>query len=322
MSGQSLVSVGLPTYNRAASLRRAIESVLVQDYQNIELLISDNASTDETEALCLDAARRDRRIKYVRQQTNQGGIANFHEVLKQSAGEFFMWLADDDWLDQSYLRQCVRVLSESSDYSLVCGKSRYFDQGEFVNEGLAIDLLQEQGSDRVLGYYGKVADNGTFYGLMRRSQILQVPLQKKFGGDWFVVAGIAFMGKIKTLESTCVNRNLGGAAASFEKIAAALGLSSFAVKHPNLTIAGLAFGDIVWRCPAYSGEGIFSRLWLGVRVFALIADRGKTLFGRGTYSGFLPRRLAFTIMSRVLPADKFDKIRAWRRKRRAVRAGQ
>lgn len=316
------MSVGLPTYNRAASLSRAIESVLAQDYQSFVLLISDNASTDETETLCLEAVQRDSRVKYLRQQSNQGAIANFHEVLRQSEGEFFMWLADDDWLDQSYLRQCVEILTESPDYSLVCGRARYFDQGEFANEGLVMDLLQDQGSDRVLGYYSKVADNGTFYGVMRLPQVLQVPLENRFGGDWFLVAAIAFMGKIKTLEGTYLNRNLGGATASFEKIAAALGLSSFAVNHPNLNIAAAAFCDIVWRCPAFSKEGMFSRLWLGLRAFALIADRGSTLFGRSAYSKYFPRRIAFTIMSSVLPADRLEKIRAWRRKRRAARADQ
>lgn len=89
---------------------RAIESALNQDFQNIELLISDNASTDETEAICLDAARRDNRVKYLRQQTNQGATANFREVLRQSGGEFFMWLADDDWLDQSYVGRGERFI--------------------------------------------------------------------------------------------------------------------------------------------------------------------------------------------------------------------
>src|SRR5438552_18501845 len=87
MSNKPLISIGLPTYNRSATLAKAIESVLSQDYRNIELLISDNASTDDTEAICLKVARQDKRVKYLRQQTNQGPVANFREVLRRSGGD-------------------------------------------------------------------------------------------------------------------------------------------------------------------------------------------------------------------------------------------
>jgi glycosyltransferase involved in cell wall biosynthesis len=216
MSSEPLVSIGLPTYNRAATLVRAIESALKQDYQNIELLISDNGSIDETEAICLDAASRDNRVKYLRQQTNQGATANFSEVLRQSGGEFFIWLADDDWLDQSYIDRCVRILRERPDYSLVCGKARYFQEGKFLYEGVAIDLPQQRGSDRVLAYYAEVADNGTFYGVMRRAEILRVPIRNAMGGDWLLIAAIAFTGKVKTLSDVHANRSLGGAVRSIQ----------------------------------------------------------------------------------------------------------
>jgi glycosyltransferase involved in cell wall biosynthesis len=311
MSNKPLVSIGLPTYNRAATLGRAINSALNQDYQNIELLISDNASTDETEAICLDAARRNKRVKYLRQQTNQGATANFREVLRQSGGEFFMWLADDDWLDQSYVGRCVQVLVERPDYSLVCGKARYFHERRFVREGAAIDLLQDKGSERVLAHYGQVEDNGTFYGLMRRTQILRAPLRNTLGGDWLLVAAIAFMGKVKTLPDVYANRSLGGATASYEKIAATLGLSSFAANHPNLSIAASAFSDIVWRSTVYSKGGILRRLSLGCKVFALVARRGGLSFIQ------VCREIAFIVMTKLLPAAMVDKIHNRRRHRRA-----
>lgn len=83
-----LVSIGIPTYNRAASLRRAIESALAQDYVNLEVVISYNASTDETQAVCEGFARKDSRIRYIRQVTNHGAVANFRNALSQPKGEF------------------------------------------------------------------------------------------------------------------------------------------------------------------------------------------------------------------------------------------
>lgn len=308
MSNKPLVSIGLPTYNRAATLGRAIESALNQDYQNIELLISDNASTDETEAICLDAARHDNRVKYLRQQTNQGATANFREVLRQSGGEFFMWLADDDWLDQSYVGRCVQVLLERPDYSLVCGKARYFREGKFVHDGDAIDLLQDWGSDRVLAYYEQAGANGAFYGLMRRTQLLRVPIRNTLGGDWLLIAAIAFIGKIKTLPDVYANRSLGGMSATYEKIAATLRLSQFTVNHPNLSVAASAFSDIVWQSPVYSKGGIFSRLSLGYKVFSVVARQGGLSFIQ------VVRELGFIVMTELLPAGMVDKIHNRRRR--------
>ena len=95
------VSIGIPTFNRADLLRRSIESALGQDYPNIEVLVSDNASTDETPAICQGLGDR---IKYFRQSINLGPLTNFSKVLEMASGEFFMWLGDDDWIDASYVR--------------------------------------------------------------------------------------------------------------------------------------------------------------------------------------------------------------------------
>src|SRR5229473_2324672 len=107
MNSAPLVTIGLPTYNRASELKRAVESVLAQDYSNLELVISDNASTDDTQLVCERFCAQDNRIRYIRQPTNRGAAANFHEVLQRAGGEFFMWLGDDDWLDSSYVAQCA-----------------------------------------------------------------------------------------------------------------------------------------------------------------------------------------------------------------------
>ena len=150
MSKQPLVSIGLPTFNGAATLARAIESALSQDYENLELVVFDNASTDETEAICLAAAQQNSKVKYFRRQTNLGAIANFREVLDHSSGEFFMWLGDDDWIDPSYVARCLEVLNEHPDYALVSGEAKYYEDDRLVFEGERIELLQPAGADRGL----------------------------------------------------------------------------------------------------------------------------------------------------------------------------
>ena len=92
-----LVTVGIPTYNRPAGLRRTLECIFSQTYRNLEILISDNCSeTVETRAVALAYQRADPRVRYHRQERNIGLEANFKFLLERARGEFFFWAADDD----------------------------------------------------------------------------------------------------------------------------------------------------------------------------------------------------------------------------------
>ncbi len=102
------VSIGLPVYNGEATLAMAIEALLSQTVSDLELIISDNASTDGTEAICRDFAARDTRVRYFRQQANLGSVANFGFVLELAAGEYFMWAAHDDLKSPDFVAACLR----------------------------------------------------------------------------------------------------------------------------------------------------------------------------------------------------------------------
>lgn len=270
MLDQPLVSIGLPTYNRASSLRRAIASALAQDYRNIELIISDNASMDETQAVCLEASRNDGRIKYLRQSENQGATANFREVLARSHGEFFMWLADDDWLDRTYVVKCVATLRANPDYALVGGKTRYYNGEHLVLEETGINLVEDSGVRRVLMYYSQVAGNGIFYGVMRREQIAGVSIQETFGGDWLLVADLAFMGKVVTLGEVVIHRSIDGVSRDLKKLALNSGLGGLIGTSPHLKIAVSAYEHIAWKSPIYKPLKPSTRLILGCRSFITI----------------------------------------------------
>src|SRR5215207_1517689 len=104
------VSVGLPVYNGENYLAEAIDSVLAQTYQNFELIISDNASTDSTEEICRDYAARDRRIRYFREPQNRGAAWNFNHTFELARGEYFKWVAHDDVIGPQYLARTVDQL--------------------------------------------------------------------------------------------------------------------------------------------------------------------------------------------------------------------
>lgn len=109
-----LVSVGLPTYNREATLPRALDSLLNQTYQNIELIISDNASTDRTYDICQAYLKKDARIRYYRNDTNIGLVGNGNRVFHLSKGKYFMWANDDDEWSHDFIERNVIVLENNS----------------------------------------------------------------------------------------------------------------------------------------------------------------------------------------------------------------
>ena len=105
------VTVGIPTFNRAALLREAIESVLAQTHGEFRLLVSDNASTDETPDVL--ASFSDPRLDYVRATENVGMIGNFNRLLALADTELVMLLPDDDRLYPDYLRCVVDVMQRN-----------------------------------------------------------------------------------------------------------------------------------------------------------------------------------------------------------------
>lgn len=104
------VSIGLPVYNGARYLRGAIESILSQTFADFELIICDNASTDQTQAICTAFAARDRRVRYHRNPENIGAAGNFNLAFRLARGQYFKWAAHDDTCAPDYLARCVEAL--------------------------------------------------------------------------------------------------------------------------------------------------------------------------------------------------------------------
>ena len=112
---QPIVSVGVPVFNGARGLARCLDGLLQQDYSNLEIVISDNGSTDDTPAICEEYVSRDRRVRYVRSHENRGWIWNFNRVCELSSGKYFMFAAHDDERESTFVSECVRRLEERPD---------------------------------------------------------------------------------------------------------------------------------------------------------------------------------------------------------------
>jgi glycosyltransferase involved in cell wall biosynthesis len=116
MSQHPYFTIAIPTYNRAAFLRQAINSALSQTDSDFELIISDNASTDDTPAVV--ASIKDERLRYVRQPANLGAIKNVNFLVREARGRFFVLHQDDDLLHPEFLRRCQQAVGNRSDVSL------------------------------------------------------------------------------------------------------------------------------------------------------------------------------------------------------------
>lgn len=274
-----LVSVGIPTYNRASSLKRAINSVLEQDYSNIEIAISDNASTDDTEKICKEYVEKNNKVRYFRRNYNLGAVANFAEVLKRSNGEYFMWLADDDWIGRSYISECIRILVKRPKYSLVYGRVKCFED-DIICDGIVpvkMKLPEELGEKRLISYFAQVVDNSVIYGLMRRDQVSRIEWRNVYGGDMLVAAAIAFLGKIESIDNVTlfrtVNKYGSCPKAYYIEMTKSLRINSFYAKFPYQSVAFYNFIEILYRSNVYKELNFISRLNLAFHSSKLIVER-------------------------------------------------
>ncbi len=111
MSAGPLVSIGVPVYNGMLHLRVAIESLLRQTYPHIEILISDNASTDGTGQYCRALAEVHPHVHYARNASNVGPAENFRLVMSRARGQYFMWAAHDDKWSEQFVGRLVEELA-------------------------------------------------------------------------------------------------------------------------------------------------------------------------------------------------------------------
>ncbi len=112
------VSVGLPVYNGERYVRQAIESILSQSFPDLELIISDNASSDATEGICKEYAARDPRVRYYRSDRNRGAAWNHNRVVDLARGEYFKWQCHDDYCDGTFLEKCLAILQSNRNVVL------------------------------------------------------------------------------------------------------------------------------------------------------------------------------------------------------------
>lgn len=253
MSGKNypLVSVGIPTFNGAHRIKKAMSSLLSQDYPNLEIIISDNASWDHTRELCETYSRSDHRITYHRQVKNLGLMPNFEYLLHVAKGKYFIFLSDDDALAPNILSEYVDFLEENEDHALVCGRVNHWNGKELYDCETGLNYVHENPMLRSLRLYQSVEFSGLIHGMFRLEHGQKLRLKSIFGNDWHFLAAMAYTGKIAQLDRVGYEKSGEGSSMNFHNYARTMGEHFLWGYAPFVKIAIDAFREILYKEKVY-----------------------------------------------------------------------
>jgi glycosyltransferase involved in cell wall biosynthesis len=190
------VSIGLPVRNGARYLEQSLDALLAQSFTDFELIISDNASTDSTTAICKSYAARDPRIRFLRQADNIGSAANHNEVFRRARGKYFKWASDDDLYDPDLIRRCVEILETRSEVVVAhCWDAVIDETGQIIDRPEYV--LDTASSDPVARLRSLlfVSGGNDIYGVIRTGVMRRTHLHGSYhNADRTFVAELALYG--------------------------------------------------------------------------------------------------------------------------------
>ncbi|TDD11504.1 glycosyltransferase family 2 protein [Nonomuraea deserti] len=213
MPEPELVSIALPVRNGADRLEGVIRSVLAQDYPSIELVVSDNASTDGTEELCRDLAAGDPRIVYHRHPHDVGLLGNFTHAARISRGAYVRWIGDDDRLEPACVSRAMAAFAADERIILVTNQVSYsrpdgtLATTAYEGAGLGSDDPVERFTEmlRLLNESPFLID--PLYGLLRREPAVGIPRRNMLREDEVFAAKLALAGPWAHVPEVLSHRN-------------------------------------------------------------------------------------------------------------------
>jgi glycosyltransferase involved in cell wall biosynthesis len=223
------VTIGVPVYNGASTLPTVLECVLGQTFGNIELLISDNCSTDATPDICHEYVRADQRVTYHRTERNLGAARNYTCAAQLASGTFFKWLSHDDWIAPDFVEACLPLARSSEDVITVAPIVDVVDDdGSWLQSIGSYVGKKEWSSDRLtqyrqmmdeLAYCETHSDGFTMvayqYGFHRLELLRRTRLMMPFiSADYVLAAELALFGQLVALDAPLSRFTLGGGTSS------------------------------------------------------------------------------------------------------------
>lgn len=214
--GTPKVSVGMPVYNGERHMRAAIDSILGQTFTDLELIISDNASTDRTREICQEYKAKDPRVRYYRNARNLGAPANWNTVFRLAKGKYFKWASANDVCDRRFLELCVNVLDEHPDAVLAYPRTRLIlgDSGESEDFEDRLNLTHDSPVERFQAFFEQKRLNNVLNGLIRPEVLRRTRLHSAYrASDTVLMAELTLHGKFVEIPETLFFRRMDRASA-------------------------------------------------------------------------------------------------------------
>jgi glycosyltransferase involved in cell wall biosynthesis len=208
---QPRVSVAIPVYNGEAYLAQTIESILGQTFRDLELIVSDNGSTDRTRDIVEGFATRDPRVRYARSEQNRGAAWNYRRSFELARGEYFRWAPADDLFAPDSVAACVAALDANPDVVLCYPKTDLVDgDGKVIRSyDDNLDLRSPDPTERFRRAMEQIGLVNVIYGLMRTRSLGKTRLMGTWvGADEVLVFELALQGKFLELPTSRFYRRI------------------------------------------------------------------------------------------------------------------
>lgn len=216
----SPVAVGMPVYNGERYLEDTLRSVLNQTFDDFDLFIADNASTDRTEEICREYARQDARIRYTRNRVNLGASKNYAVCFEPARSRYFRWQNADDPIEPTLIEKCFEELEAHQDVVLAYGKTHIIDEYGRFTEAYddRLNLSSESASQRFKNCLQNLGLQNVIYGLIRRDALARTALLGTYvAADINLVVELSLYGKFSEVPVHLFNRRMHPEASSWKR---------------------------------------------------------------------------------------------------------
>ena len=284
------VSIGMPVYNGARYIRHSLDALRAQEFADFELIVSDNASTDETGEIVAACAAADPRVHYHRNEENLGAIGNFNRVCELARGTYFLWASCHDVWAPGFLARCVAEMQRDESIVLCCTRSSWIDEAGEVLGPLGGEL-DTRGLSPARRYRRVLRRHQPYqiYGLHRFDALRRVlPYRKTLGPDNLILVELAFLGSFALVAGELFHMRKLDDFGSWQNYFRKLNMRLTPLSGPAMCLRYVRDHlAIVRRQEPRCG----TRLWLRLYTVACLMLRSSPVFGAIVLEGLFPRAI-------------------------------
>lgn len=205
-------TIGMPVYNGALTIAQSLDSLLSQSFEDFELIISDNASTDDSVHIVKSYCQRDSRVRLIQQPRNVGANGNFSAVANAARGEYFKWATCSDLCHPDFLSHCVALLDARPDVVVAAPVTGLFENhpnesGPYAGD---IEVLDDSPAKRFQELIESIKLNNAMNGLIRTKALkARHPVMDHYmRADIVMMSCLALQGKLALAQGAIFLRRM------------------------------------------------------------------------------------------------------------------